>query len=91
MAFELDVPKLLDDVKKYMRSEVGKDKWTNESGKMDVDRIGMHVIQKGELQYIKAKVAEWELDVTPDKKHFDRRVTVTVPVKKGAPIWSSRG
>jgi alpha-2-macroglobulin len=77
-AFEVDVPKLLSDVKAYIKSKPGQ----LDGEKVNVDGIGYRLVEKNEQQYIKGKAAQWEADVQPREKHFDKRVKVVVPVKK---------
>jgi len=77
-AFEVDVPKLLKDVQIYIESKPNQMDWQ----KLNLDNIGYRLVDQNERQYIKGKAAQWEMDLEPREKHFDKRVKVTVPVKK---------
>ncbi|HET6248026.1 MAG TPA: MG2 domain-containing protein, partial [Tepidisphaeraceae bacterium] len=78
-AHEIDVPKLLGDIKAYIKSKPAQLDWQS----VDVDNVGFRLVEKNELQYIKGKpVAQWSMELKPREKHFDRRVKVTIPVNK---------
>jgi hypothetical protein len=77
-AFEIDVPKLLADVQAYVKGKPGQLNWEQ----TNIDNLGYRLVEKNEQQYIKGKAAQWEADVQPREKHFDKRVKVVVPVKK---------
>ena len=85
-AHEIDVAKLLNDVKAYIKSKPGQLNWEQ----LNIDNVGWRLVEKNQLQYIKGKpVAQWEMDLKPHDKHFDKHIKVTIPVKKPARIWSS--
>jgi alpha-2-macroglobulin len=77
-ATRINVKKLLDDVRAYIRSKPKNIDWQ----KSNVENIGYRLIEKNENQYLGALAAEWDLDLTPREGHFDRRVTVTTPLKQ---------
>ena len=78
-AWEVNVPKLLDDVKAYLAANPGNQiDWT----KVNLGQIGYRLVEQQQNQYITAKVAEWNLDLKPRPNHVDDRVTVKAPVTK---------
>ena len=77
-ASEIDVPKLLNDVKAYIKTKPKELNWEQVS----MDNIGWRLVEKNQKQYVKSKAAEWEMDLKPRDKHFDKRVKVTIPIKK---------
>jgi hypothetical protein len=81
-AHEIDVPKLLDDVKAYLRSNPGNRLDYNQ---LNIHNIGHRLVFEGQTQYLKGKVHEWKVDVKPRPAHVDDRVTVKAPkLKPGA-------
>lgn len=77
-AHEIKVPKLLDDVKAYLKSNPGKLDWNQ----ANIGDIGYRLVELAQAQYLGAKVANWDLDLTPRPNHVDDRVTVTTPLQK---------
>jgi uncharacterized protein YfaS (alpha-2-macroglobulin family) len=77
-AFAVNVPKLLDDVKAYLKSSPPQLDWQ----KMNISEIGYRLVEQQEKQYIGEKVASWDLDLKPRPAHVDDRVTVTTPLQK---------
>ena len=85
-AQEILVDKLLSDVKEYLKSDPAQLDWQ----KMNIDNIGWRLVHNNEGQYVGDDVASWDMDLEPRAKHFDRRVTVTTPLKKpGAYLLTS--
>ncbi|RPI74879.1 MAG: hypothetical protein EHM45_16785 [Desulfobacteraceae bacterium] len=81
------VPKLLGDVKQYLKSNPANLDWD----KMNIEDIGYRLVTKKQNQYIGAKAAEWSLDLQPAQGHFDKRITVQTPLKKpGAYLLTGR-
>lgn len=78
VAHEINVRKLLDDVKAYLKSNPAQLDWE----KLNISDIGYRLIQENQQQYIGAEVANWQLELDPREKHFDRRVTVATPLQK---------
>jgi uncharacterized protein YfaS (alpha-2-macroglobulin family) len=76
-AWALDVPRLLGDVKAYLKRNPGQLDWEQ----LQVENIGHRLVVRGEDQYRGEQVAAWEMELTPRAKHFDRRVVVTPPMK----------
>lgn len=77
-ATEINIPKLLEDIKAHIKSKPRNVDWQ----KINVDQIGYRLVQNNEMQYLGAKAASWDLDLTPREKHFDRLITVETPLKK---------
>ncbi len=77
-AFKINVSALIDDAKKYIRSNPGQLQYE----KIDFQNIGWRLINKDEKKYIGESAAEWEQKLTPLENHFDSRITVKVPLKK---------
>jgi uncharacterized protein YfaS (alpha-2-macroglobulin family) len=77
-ANEIDVRKLLDDVKAYLKSKPKRLDWDQ----INVSEIGQRLLQKGQGKYIGKKAANWTLPLEPRDKHFDKRITVTTPLQK---------
>jgi uncharacterized protein YfaS (alpha-2-macroglobulin family)/tetratricopeptide (TPR) repeat protein len=86
-AHELNVAKLLDDVKKYLKSSPAQLNWQE----MNLQDIGHRIVVENQQQYVGAKAAEWTLKLTPRASHVDDRVTVTTPLQKpGAYLVESK-
>ena len=77
-AHEIKISKLLDDVKAYIKTKPAKFDW----GRANIGNIGYRLVTKNEKQYMGRQVAQWDLDLKPLDKHFDRRITVTTPLQK---------
>ena len=77
-AFRVDLKRLLDDAKAHIEAKPTRvDRWI-----VNLDQIGHRLIQEDQTGYIGAKAAEWTLALAPRPNHFDRRVTVTTPLKE---------
>ncbi|HMF16806.1 MAG TPA: MG2 domain-containing protein, partial [Gemmataceae bacterium] len=86
-AFEIDVPKLLDDTKTYLKNNGGHIDWN----KINIGNIGFRLVNLNEQQYIKGKVANWDVNLKPRPNHVDDRITVTTPlVKPGAYLVTAK-
>jgi alpha-2-macroglobulin len=77
-AHEINVEKLLDDVKAYLKSNPGQLDWE----KANIGDIGHRLVHRNQKQYLGAKAAEWKMVVKPRPQHFDKRVTITTPLQK---------
>ena len=75
-ARRIDVPKLLEDVKKYLKSRPPK----IDGNKINIGNIGYRLVNNEEERYLLDEVAAWTLNVEPREEHFDRRITVTTPL-----------
>lgn len=86
-AQEINIRKLLDDVKEYLKSNPKDLNWE----RMDVQNIGYRLVEGNQVKYVEKKVAEWDLELKPRPMHFDRRITVQTPLKKaGAYLLTAR-
>ena len=86
-AHELNVSKLIDDVKKYLKSSPAQINWQE----MNLQDIGHRIVVENQQQYVGAKAAEWTLKLTPRANHVDDRVTVTTPLQRpGAYLVESK-
>jgi len=77
-AHSVNVDKLLTDVKAYLKSNPRQLDWN----KINIGDIGHRLVEANEQQYVGAKVADWDLELAPREKHFDKRITVTTPLQK---------
>ncbi|HEX5472937.1 MAG TPA: MG2 domain-containing protein [Lacipirellulaceae bacterium] len=78
VAHEIDIQKLLDDVKAYLKSKPKQLEWDQ----VNVSDIGYRLVQANQKKYVGAEVARWKLELQPGEKHFDKRITVTTPLQK---------
>jgi hypothetical protein len=76
-AHAINVAKLLDDVKAYFRRSPAQLDWNE----MNISNVGYRLVERGEKQYLGAKLAGWDLALKPRPEHVDDRVTVTTPLK----------
>ncbi len=77
-ANEINVPKLLDDVKAYIKSRPAQFDWQ----KINIGDLGFRLVQENQKQYVGRQVASWKLDLKPREAHFDSRITITTPLQK---------
>jgi uncharacterized protein YfaS (alpha-2-macroglobulin family) len=77
-AHEVNVAKLLDDVKQYLKSNPRQLDWQ----KVNIGDVGYRLVQENQSQYVGKRVAQWDLDLKPRPDHFDRRITVSTPLQK---------
>ncbi|HEY2827852.1 MAG TPA: MG2 domain-containing protein [Pirellulales bacterium] len=77
-AREINVSKLLDDVKMYLKSSPVQLDWQ----KLNIADLGFRLVQQNEQKYLGDRVAQWDLDLHPRPEHFDQRVTVSTPLQK---------
>ena len=78
-AKEIDVDKLLGDVKNYLKTRTDKFDWS----RINLGDLGFRLVHENQTQYVGREVASWTMDLDPAKDHFDKRVTVTTPLSKG--------
>jgi uncharacterized protein YfaS (alpha-2-macroglobulin family) len=87
-AHAIDVAKLLDDVKAYLKSNPGVHLDWN---KTNIANIGWRLVEGGDGTYVGEKVAAWDMDLKPQPNHVDDRVTVTTPLlKPGAYLLTAK-
>lgn len=86
-AQSLDVIKLLDDVKTYIKTRPAQ--LTYE--KININDIGYRIVTENQNQYIKQEVARWDVELKPRENHRDRRIYTKLPVKDaGAYLVSAK-
>jgi uncharacterized protein YfaS (alpha-2-macroglobulin family) len=86
-ATEINVTRLLDDVKAYLGTSPNQLDYQ----KIDISSIGHRLVDRNETQYLGAKAAEWIQELKPRPAHVDERITVTAPLKKpGAYLVSAK-
>jgi len=86
-AHEVLVPRLLEDVKTYLKSNPNQVDWS----RLNLGDLGHQLVTKEQRQYLGRKAAEWRLDLDPRPMHFDRRVTVQTPlVRAGAYLITAK-
>jgi uncharacterized protein YfaS (alpha-2-macroglobulin family) len=74
-AHRIRVEKFLEDVKRYIRSNPRRLDWN----RININNIGWHLVDQNKAAYIGQKVADWEIRLEPDERHWDRRITLTLP------------
>ena len=75
VAYRIQVNRLLEDVKAYIRSQPQKLEWQ----KINLNNIGWRIVHENQTRYVGKQVASWQLELNPDKRHWDRHVTVKFP------------
>jgi uncharacterized protein YfaS (alpha-2-macroglobulin family) len=86
-AFAIKLPKLLEDVKAYLRASPARLDWNA----VNLGNIGYRLVERRETQYLGEKVAAWDMKLTSRPNHVDERVTVTTPLDKpGAYLLKGR-
>ncbi len=69
---------LLDDVKKYLKTNLQNLDWNE----MQVDNIGHRLVDQNQVKYLEGDAIEWAKDLTPRPEHFDRREEIETPLEK---------
>ena len=72
---EFDSSELIEDVKVYIRSNPWRLVWRQ----VKVDNVGWRLVHENQTRYVGQKTADWDLKLDPDKRHWDRRVTIKLP------------
>ncbi len=86
-AYEIKVPKLLDDVKAYIKGRPQQIDWQA----ANVSDLGYRLVTENQKQYLGEKVAAWRMEIQPRPQHFDKRLTVATPLQKaGAYLLKAR-
>ncbi len=78
VAQKIEVKKLLDDVKAYLKSNPNHLDWEQ----LQIENFGYRLVTKDQKKYVGAEVARWSLDLQPAEKHIDRRISVTTPLQE---------
>lgn len=76
-AHEVDIEKMLTDVKAHLRSNPQQ----IDNKLYDIENIGWRIIQENQRKYLKQRVATWQEKLEPRANHFDKRTTITTPLK----------
>ncbi len=76
-AHQLNAEALVSDVIEYLRSNPKELNWQ----KIEINNIGYRIVHENEAKYVEKKVADWVTKLSPREAHFNRRITVEVPVK----------
>ncbi|MBI2477390.1 MAG: alpha-2-macroglobulin [Planctomycetia bacterium] len=77
-AHEVDVEKMLTDVKTHLRSNPRQ----IDNEVYNIENIGWRIVQENQRKYLKQRVATWQEKLEPRASHFDKRITITTPLKK---------
>ncbi len=86
-AQEVNVQKLLDDVKAYLKDPPKQLDWNE----LNIADIGSRLLRENQSKYLLKQVAAWELELKPREHHFDRRITVATPLQRaGAYLVSAK-
>jgi alpha-2-macroglobulin len=75
-ANEINVRQLLKDAKEYLESQPKDLQWE----KVNIADVGWRLIDAQQKQYVGRQVAQWEMPLKPRKNHFDKLVTVKMPM-----------
>jgi len=74
-AYRIRIKPLIEDVKAYIRSDPGRLDWRQ----VKVDNIGWRLVHENQTRYVGQKTVDWSLKLDPDKRRWDRRVTIKLP------------
>ncbi|NNL76448.1 MAG: alpha-2-macroglobulin, partial [Desulfobacterales bacterium] len=74
-AYRIRIKPLIRDVKAYLRSNPWRLDWQ----RVNVNNIGWRLVHENQTRYVGNKTADWNLKLDPDKRHWDRRVTIKLP------------
>ncbi len=77
-AHKIKIEPLLEDIKKYIKSNPRNFKWWQRN----LGNVGYRLVRENQLKYVGKQLAAWEMDLKPRPRHFDRRVTVATPLTK---------
>ncbi|MHC4880381.1 MAG: alpha-2-macroglobulin, partial [Planctomycetota bacterium] len=77
-AFPIDVPKLLADVKAYLKNNPKEIDWQT----VQIGQIGHRIVTQNQQKYVGSRIAQWSLQLDPAENHNDRRVTVNTPLQQ---------
>lgn len=77
-ARKIKISLLLDDVKKYLKSNPQNLDWD----KLQIDNIGHRLVELNQQKYLEPDKQEWSQELQPRAEHFDRRETIETPLEK---------
>jgi uncharacterized protein YfaS (alpha-2-macroglobulin family) len=75
VAYRIRVSRLLEDVKAYIRSQPRRLDWQT----VNLNNIGWRIVHENQSRYVGKQVVSWQMSLEPDKRHWDRHVTVQFP------------
>lgn len=75
---KLDVQKLLQDVKEYLKSNPQR----LNHGKLNISRVGYRLVHENEDKYITDEVTSWSVALSPRNSHFDKLIDIKTPLSK---------
>ena len=75
-AERIDVSTLLSDVKAYIETNPKQLDWQS----TNIQNLGERMVEGNLAKYLVGQPVSWSQALTPRPKHFDRRVTLDVPV-----------
>ncbi len=78
-AQRVDMDKVLTDTIAYVKDKPER----LDRQRLRLERIGQRIVRGGEIKYLGEQVADWSLELDPLPNHFDRRITVTTPLREG--------
>ena len=76
-AHEIDVERMLSDVKAHLRSNPPQ----VDNEVFSIENIGWRIVQQNQRKYLKQRVATWQEKLEPRANHFDKRITITTPLQ----------
>ncbi len=77
-ATAIKVETLLEEIKTYLKSNPKEPK----HHKIDPGSLGHRLVMENEEKFLGEVAAEWEVELEPRERHWDRRIDVAVPVDK---------
>ncbi|HID21482.1 MAG TPA: alpha-2-macroglobulin, partial [Planctomycetaceae bacterium] len=77
-AYRIKIDLLLEDIMRYLESKP----MPVDRKKLNISNIGYRIVCRDERRYLGEQVAEWEMELEPAPRHWDRRVTVTTPLQQ---------
>lgn len=77
-ARRIKIAQLLDDTKKYLKSNPQNLDWNE----MQIDNIGYRLVEQNQIKYLEGDAIEWAKDLQPRPDHFDRREKIETPLEK---------
>ncbi|MEC7717849.1 MAG: MG2 domain-containing protein [Planctomycetota bacterium] len=82
-AKRLDVEKLLSDIKDYLKSDPKRLDWQT----LNIPNIGYRIVNENLDKYFVGEPIEWSEKLDPRENHFDRRVTLEMPLENAGAYW----
>lgn len=78
VAREIDVERLLADLKSHLKSRPKELDWR----RIQLEQLGYRLVHERQEEYLGKEVARWTVQLDPRPNHFDRRTTVTTPLDR---------